>query len=118
MAAGFDLLGRPITPPHHVGFAVADGARAGLTEFSERQKLLHPIGPGESQFVPTWNHGYKFERFIHQVLPNRLTALTPLPSREAVAPYGLQLRRSLPRSFPGAWFSLNPYDLRSVITAF
>jgi hypothetical protein len=43
MAAGFDLLGRPITPPHHVGFAVADGTRAGLTEFFERQKLLYSI---------------------------------------------------------------------------
>jgi hypothetical protein len=61
MAAGFDLLGRPITPPHHVGFAVADGARAGLSEFSERQKLLHPIGPGESQFVAAWCHSLESE---------------------------------------------------------
>jgi hypothetical protein len=58
MAAGFDLLGRPITPPHHVGFAVADGARAGLTEFFERQKLLHPIGPREGQFIAERGYGH------------------------------------------------------------
>ncbi|MFZ0615007.1 MAG: hypothetical protein WAN16_00965, partial [Chthoniobacterales bacterium] len=32
--------------------------------------------------------------------------LMPLPSREAVAPFGERLHRSLPHTLPGVWFVL------------
>jgi hypothetical protein len=41
------------------------------------------------------------------------SSLTPLASRQAVAPSGLRLHRCLPRIFPDAWFSLQPSACQS-----
>lgn len=65
--------------------------------------------------------------FVQRILgtdsrDSSLAPLTPLPSREAVAPFGLRLRRSLLRPFPRPWLhsskSLTAYSLIACLLAF
>jgi hypothetical protein len=57
---------RCITATHDIGFAVADGAGTSAAQFLERQELLNPITPGESQFVAERSHCNEGERIFPQ----------------------------------------------------
>ena len=57
-----------LAPTHHIGFAVANGARTGAAYFLQSEKLLHSIGPREGEFIPEGNHREQFQGLRHSFL--------------------------------------------------
>ena len=67
-ASLFVVSRRSLAPTHHIGFAVANGARAGAAYFFQSEKLFHSIGPREGEFVPKGSHREQFQGLRHSFL--------------------------------------------------